>query len=72
MAMTDREATLEKVIEVKLDWTDVFKAANKLLAETQPSDVRWVHVERARKLYESIKTLFEQKDTSSPSEEASQ
>jgi hypothetical protein len=59
--MSERITTIEKTISISVGWTDVFSCATELLDKTQPSDVRWVHVERAKAIYEGIKALFDAK-----------
>jgi hypothetical protein len=59
--MTERTTSVEKTVSVPLGWTDVFSCAKELLGETQPADVRWVHVERAKAIYDGILALYEAK-----------
>jgi len=63
--MSERKTVIERTVTVDVGWTDVFSCATELLGETQPADVRWVHVERAKALYEGIKALFDAKSDTS-------
>lgn len=60
--MSERKTLIERMVTVDVGWTDVFSCATELLGETQPADVRWVHVERAKAIYDGIKALFDAKD----------
>jgi hypothetical protein len=62
--MSEHKTLIKRSITVDVGWTDVFSCATELLEKTLPSDVRWVHVERARAIYDGIKTLFDAKTTS--------
>lgn len=67
--MSERVVVLDKrvcvagpvTVEVRIGWTDVFSSAMLLLEQTESDDVRWVHVERARKLYDGIRALYDTK-----------
>ena len=59
--MSERKTVIERTVTVDVGWTDVFSCATKLLGETQPADVRWVHVKRAKAIYDGIKALFDVK-----------
>ena len=59
--MSERKTMIERTVTVDVGWTDVFACATELLGETQPADVRWVHVERAKAIYDGIKALFDAK-----------
>ena len=59
--MSERTTSVEKTVSVPVGWSDIFACAAELLRETQPADVRWVHVERAKAIYDGIKTLFDAK-----------
>jgi len=63
--MSERKTMIERTVTVDVGWTDVFACATELLGETQPADVRWVHVERARAIYDGIKALFDAKSHAS-------
>lgn len=48
-------------MEIEVRWSDIFSCGTELLEKTQPTDVRWEHIKRARKLYEGLLALFEAK-----------
>ena len=60
--MSERKTMIEGIVTVDVGWTEVFSCATELLKDTQPNDVRWVHVKRAKAIYDGIKELFDAKD----------
>jgi hypothetical protein len=68
--MSEHKAIVEKKIEVEIEWADVFSCAKQLLEATQPSDIRWAHVERAKNVYDRIKFLFESKARTNTGEQS--
>jgi ferredoxin-NADP reductase len=63
--MSERRVVIEKTVSVGVGWTDIFSCAAALLAETTPQDVRWIHVERAKAIYDGMTELFNEKTTES-------
>jgi hypothetical protein len=59
--MSEHTTTVTTGVSIPIGWTDVFSCASELLDKTKPADVRWVHVERAKAIYDGIKTLFDAK-----------
>lgn len=59
--MSEHTTVIERTVPINIGWTDVFHCANELLKETRSADVRWIHVERAKAIYEGIRTLYDAK-----------
>ena len=59
--MSERFAVLVREQELVVQWTDIWKVVPELLEETDPSDVRWEHVQKMKKYYEQMLSKFETK-----------
>lgn len=63
--MSERKTTIgrrfEYDLEIEVGWGDLYRCALNLLAQTEPADVRWKHVERARRISDGIRALYEAK-----------
>jgi hypothetical protein len=57
--MSERQASIEKTVEITLGWTEIFQAAKKLVEQTESDDVRWVHVQKAKAVYDEMRSLYD-------------
>lgn len=60
--MSEHEVIIRRAVNVQvtIGWTELHACAKILLDQTKPTDVRFVHVQRAKDIYDAMQALFDQ------------